>query len=1158
MVVTPTAPEPRRGKAPPIAFFSGDDPALLLDDWIPSLERAAQWNGWTSQEKLIQLPGYLMGRALQEWHLLTSDEQKSYSAALDALRSRLDPGNKTMAAQEFRHSLQRPKESVTEFIRRIEKAYLIAYGKDALNNDTRDTLLYGQLYEGLRHELMCGPSVSGSQGYKELCVAAKAEERRLAALNQRQQLKSTDGMITYRQSGLHQSRGAFRDISTENIQAKTSSSQPSTLRKCYNCGKPGHLATTCRQPKRESQGRTGTAKQVQSKLTSAQVPQESHPVTLQDLLYSSSEEESDPKTYSVRIQDSGSAVKCAKVLIQGVPAYGLVDTGADITIIGGSLFQKVATVARLRRRDFKKADKTPHTYNQQTFRLDGRMDLDVTFGERTLNTPVYIKVDAADQLLLSEGTCRQLGIVSYHPAVETWRGGGRASQLSKQHSWSRLPATGRTTEEPLEGRQKTTSSTSDSSDSQARVPLIRVNLVQTTHLLPHQSRVVEVRVDVDGQEVTEAPLLLESMQFDCGVDMEEALIETSTDGMAFVIISNRTGISQTVEENSSFGRATPVSVIEPMSIQVVNETAPCSQGTHLTSQNMLSNSALGDATKQEGPTMEDLRPDNSEMDIATVAKIHVEPYALRIKNLKATIGPTELLNSQQRQDLFSMLCQHHAAFALDDMERGETNMIEMTIDTGSAEPRRCTPRRMPFVVRQEVANQLKHMQEAGVVQPSSSPWASPVVMVKKKDGTHRFCVDYRQLNEVTKADTYPLPRIDDLLDQLGQCRYFSTLDLASGYWQIRMENTSREKTAFVTPQGLYEFFVMPFGLTNAPAVFQRLMQKVLAGLNPDCGPDFVAVYIDDVLVFSRTLEEHMTHVQRVLERIKQAGLKLKPSKCFFARREVEYLGHLVTPEGLKTNPKLIEAIKQFPRPTDVSGVRRFLGLASYYRRFIEGFSKIAEPLRELTRKNAVFQWTSASACEQAMTHLKDQLTNAPVLAYPSFDKPYTVETDASISGLGAVLSQVQDDKKLHPVAYASRSLTAAERNYSITELEALAVVWALTRFHSYLYGQTVTVITDHASVKAVLETPNPSGKYSRWWTKVYGAGMKDVHIVYRSGKLNHVADALSRSPCGASSTTELDGRNDQVAIIKTQPAEEIIASTNFWACIQRQEKQVTM
>ena len=434
MVVTPTAPEPRRGKAPPIAFFSGDDPALLLDDWIPSLERAAQWNGWTSQEKLIQLPGYLMGRALQEWHLLTSDEQKSYSAALDALRSRLDPGNKTMAAQEFRHSLQRPKESVTEFIRRIEKAYLIAYGKDALNNDTRDTLLYGQLYEGLRHELMCGPSVSGSQGYKELCVAAKAEERRLAALNQRQQLKSTDGMITYRQSGLHQSRGAFRDISTENVQAKTSSSQPSTLRKCYNCGKAGHLAATCRQPKRESQGRKGTAKQVQSKLTSAQVPQESHPVTLQDLLYSSSEEESDPKTYSIRIQDSGSAVKCAKVLIQGVPAYGLVDTGADITIIGGSLFQKVATVARLRRRDFKKADKTPHTYNQQTFRLDGRMDLDVTFGERTLNTPVYIKVDAADQLLLSEGTCRQLGIVSYHPAVETWRGGGRASQLSKQHS----------------------------------------------------------------------------------------------------------------------------------------------------------------------------------------------------------------------------------------------------------------------------------------------------------------------------------------------------------------------------------------------------------------------------------------------------------------------------------------------------------------------------------------------------------------------------------------------------------------------------------------------------------------------------------------------------------------------------------------------------
>ena len=258
----------------------------------------------------------------------------------------------------------------------------------------------------------------------------------------------------------------------------------------------------------------------------------------------------------------------------------------------------------------------------------------------------------------------------------------------------------------------------------------------------------------------------------------------------------------------------------------------------------------------------------------------------------------------------------------------------MEIDTGDAHPRRCSPRRVPFALRAEMARQIDQMQTVGVVQPSASPWASPVVMVQKRDGTHRFCIDYWRLNAVTKADTYPLLRIDDLLDQLGQCHYFSTLDLASGYWQIRMSPTSREETAFVSPQGLYEFCVMPFGLTNvpavfqrlmqrlvaglmpsheetafvspqgqyefcvmpfgltnAPAVFQRLMQRLVAGLNPPAGPDFVVVYIDDISVFSPTLKEHLSNLKVVIERISQAGLKLKPSKCQFVRSEVEYLGY---------------------------------------------------------------------------------------------------------------------------------------------------------------------------------------------------------------------------------------------------------------------------
>ena len=791
-----------------------------------------------------------------------------------------------------------------------------------------------------------------------------------------------------------------------------------------------------------------------------------------------------------------------KVQLQGVPAYGFIDTGADITIIGGKLFKKVATIARLKKRHFKKADKIPKTYDQKTFKLDGQMDLDITFEGRTICTPVYIKMDAVDQLLLSEGVCRQLEMVTFHPKVERWRGCSKKSSKSSSSSPS--------TQEPLTPEPTQTSATTE-----ARVPAIRVNLIQSVHFLPHQSQVVEV--SLNSQEDLQQPLLLDGTQLTCGVGAHTSLIDVDKDGRALTVLSNPTGCSMTVDEGSLLGVAVPVEPVEPEP-RVLQPTE--------------SKSESGPSSTTELTTL--------ATEPASVSRVHTKPDTWRKKRLAESIGRTDTLIQEQRQELIDFLGEHHAAFALEDHERGETDLVEFTIETGDADPQRCAPCRMPFAVREEVARQLRKMQEAHIIQPSTSPWASPVVMVRKKDGSHRFCVDYQRLNAVTKADTYPLPRIDDLLDQLGQCKYFSTLDLASGYWQIKVATESQEKTAFVTPQGLYEFLVMPFGLTNAPAVFQRLMQRVLAGLNPEAGPDFVAVYIDDVLIFSRTIEEHLMHLRAVIQRIREVGLKLKPSKCHFARREVEYLGHVVTPEGLKTNQKLVEAVTMFLAPTDVNGVRRFLGLASYYRRFIDGFAKIAAPLRELTRKNAVFHWTGA--CGEAMRSLKDKLTSAPVLTYPSFNKPFTVETDACINGLGAVLQQTQDDSKLHPVAYASRSLTDAERNYSITELEVLAVVWALTRFHSYLYGQSVTVVTDHTAVKAVLETPNPSAKHARWWTRVYGNGLKDVRIVYRPGRLNATADALSRSPHSGPPPSGEGEDETQVSAVKsampTGPAED--------------------
>ena len=236
---------------------------------------------------------------------------------------------------------------------------------------------------------------------------------------------------------------------------------------------------------------------------------------------------------------------------------------------------------------------------------------------------------------------------------------------------------------------------------------------------------------------------------------------------------------------------------------------------------------------------------------------------------------------QDKSKLYSLMCKYHDVFALGDRERGETDLIQLEIDTGNAPPNRQHPRRMPFSGRNEIAKQLKKMQEMTVIQPSKSPWSSPVVMVWKKDGSHRFCVDYHKLNNVTKADSYPLPRIDDLLDQLGKSVYFSTLDLASGFWQIKVAPDSQEKTAFSTPHGHFEFRVMPFGLMNAPSVFQRLMQQILSSINPDDGPNFVTAYIDDLLIFSSTLVEHLNHLRLVLEKLREFGLKLNPSKCCF-------------------------------------------------------------------------------------------------------------------------------------------------------------------------------------------------------------------------------------------------------------------------------------
>jgi len=394
------------------------------------------------------------------------------------------------------------------------------------------------------------------------------------------------------------------------------------------------------------------------------------------------------------------------------------------------------------------------------------------------------------------------------------------------------------------------------------------------------------------------------------------------------------------------------------------------------------------------------------------------------------------------------------------------------------------------------------MLKNGLIHKSSSPFSSPVLLVKKKDNTWRFCVDYRHLNAITMKGKYPVPIIDEFHDELAHASWFSCLDLRAGFHQIRLRPGEGFKTAFQTHCGLYEFRVMPFGLTGAPGTFQAAMNTTLA----PCLRKFVLVFFDDILVYSETLEEHIQHLQVVFELLRKDQWKIKLSKCAFAQRQISYLGHTISEKGVGTDPQKISVIADWPVPANTKELRSFLGLAGYYRKFVRNFGVISKPLTDLLKKHTLFIWSSVH--DSSFIALKSALCNAPVLALPDFSKVFSIETDASGVGIGAVL--MQDG---HPLAFISKALGPKSKSLSTYEKEYLAILLDVQQWRSYLQFAEFIIFTDQRSLSQLSEQQLHTPWQHKVFTKLLGLQYK---IVYKKGSDNRVADALSRKTAHAS------------------------------------------
>lgn len=460
------------------------------------------------------------------------------------------------------------------------------------------------------------------------------------------------------------------------------------------------------------------------------------------------------------------------------------------------------------------------------------------------------------------------------------------------------------------------------------------------------------------------------------------------------------------------------------------------------------------------------------------------------------------LNAEESSKLIHLVKRFSKIFYEENVDLTFTNAIRHQIRTTDHPPIAVKTYRYPYVHKSEVQKQIKEMLDKKIIRPSCSPYSAPVWVVPKKldasgEKKWRLVIDYRKLNDVTIDDKYPIPNIDEILEKLGRCQYFTTVDLAKGFHQIEISEEDIHKTAFSVEGGHYEFLRMPFGLKTAPATFQRMINNVLSDyINNIC-----LVYMDDIIIFSTSLQEHVESITKIFQRLKDVNLKVQLDKCEFLKRETEFLGHIVTETGIRPNPEKISCVKKFPLPKSAKEIKQFMGLTGYYRKFIRDYSKIAKPMTKYLKKDMKIDIDDPEYINSFET-LKTLLTNDPILRYPDLSKIFTLTTDASNFALGAILSQ-----EGHPICYASRTLNGHEQNYSTIEKELLAIIWATQYFRPYLFGKKFIIETDHRPLTWLFSIKEPNSKLVRWRLKL---SEYDYEIRYKRGVKNGNADALSR------------------------------------------------